>query len=184
MSEGAQIRVALAGNPNSGKSSIFNQLTGLNQKIGNYPGVTVDKKTASIRLPKGSSAAIIDLPGTYSIHPKSEDEQVVWDILSDKENKDHPDVVVVVADATNLKRNLLLFTQIADLGIPAVLLLNMIDLAKRRNKELDAGLLEKRLGVPVIKTNARTGSGIDDLLNLLINQWMSRTPKINARVIE
>ena len=167
MSASIPIRVALAGNPNSGKSSVFNKLTGLNQKIGNYPGVTVDKKLAKIKLPSGEPAEIIDLPGTYSIFPKSEDEQVVWDVLTDSSNAAHPDLVVVVADVTNLKRNLLLFTQINDLGIPTVLLLNMIDLADRKKKVVDDKLLAQRLKVPVIRTNARDGSGIAKLFELI-----------------
>ncbi len=164
MTRSTPIKVALAGNPNSGKSSVFNKLTGLNQKVGNYPGVTVDKKVAKLKLPGGTKAEVLDLPGTYSIYPKSEEEQVVWDVLTQPENPDKPDVVVVVADATNLKRNLLLFTQIVDLGHPTVLLLNMIDVVARRNRVIEAEVLAKRLGVPVIRTNARDGTGIKELL--------------------
>ena len=161
------IKVALAGNPNSGKTTVFNKLTGLNQKIGNFPGVTVDKKSAKIKLPSGNTCNVIDLPGTYSIYPKSEEEKVVWDVLTEKGNPNLPDVVVVVADATNLKRNLLLFTQIYDLGIPCVLVLNMIDVVERRKKVVEAQALRKILNVPVIEMNARKGVGIQSLLETL-----------------
>jgi ferrous iron transport protein B len=116
-------KVALIGNPNSGKSSLFNILTGLNQKIGNFPGVTVDKKSGQCILVSQVNAEIIDLPGTYSLYPKSEDERVVFDILMNEKDKHHPDTIVVVADASNLSRNLLLFTQLQDLGLPMVLAL-------------------------------------------------------------
>ncbi|HEY0244771.1 MAG TPA: FeoB small GTPase domain-containing protein, partial [Mucilaginibacter sp.] len=111
----ADIRVALVGNPNTGKSTLFNVLTGLNQKIGNFPGVTVDKKTGYCTLPDGRKAEIVDLPGTYSLYPKSQDESIVFSVLADSSNSSNPDLVVVILDATNLKRNLLLYTQVADL---------------------------------------------------------------------
>jgi ferrous iron transport protein B len=114
----ADIRVALVGNPNTGKSTLFNALTGLNQKIGNFPGVTVDKKIGYSQLPDGRSAEIIDLPGTYSLYPKSRDESIVFSVLAEKATELTPDLVVVILDATNLKRNLLLYTQVADLKIP------------------------------------------------------------------
>ena len=116
----ADIKVALVGNPNTGKSTLFNVLTGLNQKIGNFPGVTVDKKTGVCDLPDGRHAQIIDLPGTYSLYPKSKDESIVFSVLADKSNPLRPDLVVVILDASNLKRNLLLYTQVADLKIPVV----------------------------------------------------------------
>ncbi|MEY3451053.1 MAG: ferrous iron transport protein, partial [Bacteroidota bacterium] len=125
-------KIALIGNPNAGKSSLFNHLTGLNQKIGNFPGVTVDKKTGSCIMVEHVNAEIIDLPGTYSLYPKSQDEQVVFDILTNPQDKNYPDTIIVVADASNLKRNLLLFTEIKDLGIPIVLAINMVDVAKRQ----------------------------------------------------
>ena len=158
------MKIALAGNPNSGKSSLFNLLTGLNQKVGNYPGVTVDKKSGQARLPSGEKATVIDLPGTYSLYPKSEEEQIVYQILNDGNSVDRPDVIVVVADATNLKRNLLLFTQIHDTGIPTVLALNMMDLVDKRKKIVNVDLLQQNLGVPVISVNGRTGRGVDTLL--------------------
>jgi ferrous iron transport protein B len=166
MKEGRK-RIALVGNPNSGKSSLFNQLTGLNQKIGNFPGVTVDKKSGICTLSNGERVDIIDLPGTYSIYPKSKDESVVKDILLNKEGKLFPDVLVVVVDASNLKRNLLLFTQMKDLGLPVILAFNMVDMADRMGIGYDLEMLEKELIAPVIPINAREGEGIDRLKKLL-----------------
>ena len=159
--------VALVGNPNSGKSSLFNQLTGLNQKIGNFPGVTVDKKTGVCTLTNGERIDVLDLPGTYSVYPKSKDETVVTDILLNTSDPLFPDVVVVVVDTSNIKRNLLLFTQIKDLGIPVILALNMVDMADRIGKGYDLELLEKELEIPVVNINARNGVGIDRLKKVL-----------------
>ncbi len=168
-------KIALIGNPNSGKSTLFNQLTGLRQKTGNFPGVTVEKKTGTLRFPDSAAAGtpqetltlteatLIDLPGIYSIYPKSRDEQVAIDILANPQHPDHPDAVVVVADASNLQRNLLLFTQIADLGFPTVLALNMLDVADSMNLKVNAVQLAMQLNVPVVRINARTGEGIDRL---------------------
>lgn len=159
----ADIRVALVGNPNTGKSTLFNTLTGLNQKIGNFPGVTVDKKTGFCQLADGRNALIIDLPGTYSLYPKSQDESIVFSILADKANPLSPDLVVVILDATNLKRNLLLYTQVADLKIPVIIALNMMDLAKKSGINIDIDLFAKKLGVPVVPISARKTEGIDKL---------------------
>jgi len=159
----ADIKVALVGNPNTGKSTLFNTLTGLNQKIGNFPGVTVDKKTGLCTLPDGRTAEIIDLPGTYSLYPKSQDESIVFSVLADKANSHTPDLVVVILDATNLKRNLLLYTQVADLKIPVIVALNMIDLAKKSGIAIDIDLFSKKLGVPVVPISARKTEGIDKL---------------------
>ncbi len=156
-------RVALVGNPNSGKSSLFNQLTGLNQKIGNFPGVTVDKKSGICLLSNNEKIEIIDLPGTYSIYPKSNDETVVSDILLNKKDDLFPDILVVVLDSSNLKRNLLLFTQMKDLGLPVILALNMVDMADRMGLGFDLKLLEKELDAPIISINAREGEGIEEL---------------------
>ena len=122
-----RLNVALIGNPNTGKTSVFNQLTGLNQKVGNYPGITVEKKEGICKLPRGVKAHIIDLPGTYSLNTTSLDESVVIELLLNKNDKDYPDVAVVITDVENLKRNLLLFTQIKDLRIPSILVINMAD---------------------------------------------------------
>ena len=157
------LRVALVGNPNTGKSTLFNSLTGLNQKIGNFPCVTVDKKTGYCTLTDGRTAEIVDLPGTYSLYPKSQDESIVFSILADKANALKPDLVVVILDATNLKRNLLLYTQVADLKIPVVIALNMMDLAKKSGININIDLFSKKLGVPVIPVAARKGEGIDKL---------------------
>jgi ferrous iron transport protein B len=159
----ADIRVALVGNPNTGKSTLFNILTGLNQKIGNFPGVTVDKKTGFCQLPDGRTAEIIDLPGTYSIYPKSKDESVVFSVLADKARGLVPDLIVVILDASNLKRNLLLYTQIADLKIPVVVALNMIDVSEKAGITIDVDLFAKKLGVPVVPISARKIKGIDQL---------------------
>lgn len=160
-------KIALVGNPNSGKSSLFNHLTGLNQKIGNFPGVTVEKKTGYCYLTPSQKAQIIDLPGTYSMYPNSKDEQIVFDILVNQNNPLHPDIVVVIADASNFKRNLLLFTQIHDLGVPSVLVLNMMDLAEKTGFVINHNVLSEILGVPVIPMRARTGKGINMLKEAL-----------------
>ena len=132
-----RIKVALVGNPNTGKTSLFNHLTGLNQKVGNYPGVTVDKKQGTCTLSKSHKAIITDLPGTYSINPTSEDESIVFRTLFHKDVTEYPDVLVVVADVENLKRNLLLFSQIKDLEIPTVLVINMVDLMRKKGISID-----------------------------------------------
>jgi ferrous iron transport protein B len=163
MPAGTRLKIALVGNPNSGKSSLFNHLTGLNQKIGNFPGVTVDKKTGPCALPDGSIAAITDFPGVYSIYPRSIDERIVSEVLLNHHGENTPDKVVVVADATNLKRGLLLLTQIVDMGLPTILVLNMMDLVAKAGISYDFNMLSKRLGVPVIPVNARRGTGLDEL---------------------
>jgi ferrous iron transport protein B len=168
MSKSDMKKIALVGNPNSGKSSLFNHLTGLNQKIGNFPGVTVDKKTGYTTLANGEKVEVIDLPGTYSIYPNSTDEKIVFDILANKSNPLHPDIVVVIIDASNFKRNLLLFTQIHDLNIPSVLALNMMDIVEKTGLSIDANKLSEELGVPVLPMKARTGKGIDLLKNILV----------------
>jgi len=157
------MKVALVGNPNCGKSSLFNHLTGLRQKIGNFPGVTVDKKMGWVRSTEGADFQVIDLPGTYSLYPSSLDEQVVTQVLTHTTNPDFPDVIVVVVDASNLKRNLLLFDQIATLQIPLVLALNMLDTAKDKGVEVHAIQLGRQLGVPVVEINAREGVGLSSL---------------------
>jgi len=159
----ADLKVALIGNPNTGKSTLFNVLTGLNQKVGNFPGVTVDKKTGFCTLNDGRRAEIIDLPGTYSLYPKSKDESIVFSVLADRSNPHHPDLVIVILDASNLKRNLLLYTQVADLKIPVILALNMMDLANKAGLEININLLSKKVGVPVVPISARKAEGIDAL---------------------
>ncbi|MBU2047206.1 MAG: 50S ribosome-binding GTPase, partial [Bacteroidetes bacterium] len=175
-----KLRVALVGNPNTGKSTIFNALTGLNQKIGNFPGVTVDKKSGVSKLADGRAIEIVDLPGTYSLYPKSADETIVFEVLSDKNNSSHPDVVVIVADATNLKRNLLLYTQISDLGLPVIIALNMMDLALKSNMEIDVDTLAKLLNVQVVELAARKSQGIEGLKKAI--EFQSLIPLQNSTI--
>ena len=162
---GAPVRgrlVAVAGNPNSGKSTLFNALTGLRQKVGNYPGVTVEKREA--RLAGSTDIRLLDLPGTYSLVPHSPDEAVTRDVLLGRmPDTDPPDAVLIVADAGNLERNLYLATQVLDLGIPAVVACNMCDTLERDGQSLDAGRLAERLGVPVVATVGNTGRGVPEL---------------------
>lgn len=170
--EASLLKVALVGNPNSGKSTLFNALTGLNQRTGNFPGVTVDKRTGAARLVTAAgrniTAEFIDLPGTYSLYPKSLDERVAFEVLCDPSNEDHPDITVVVADASNLKRNLFLVTQIIDLKLPVILALNMMDLVEKAGMTIDTKLLSERLGVPVVPVNARKKEGIVELKKAIV----------------
>jgi len=169
MSKTRSITVALVGNPNTGKTSLFNQLTGLNQKVGNYPGITVDKKQGVCELSSNLNASIIDLPGTYSINPTSLDENIVYENLVDDQNPDFPDVVVVVAEVENLKRNLFLFTQVKDLGIPTVLAINMSDQMSRKGIKIDIKALEVALKTKVVLVSARKKIGITELKEVLRN---------------
>ena len=155
------IKVALIGNPNTGKTSLFNQLTGLTQKVGNYPGVTVDKKQGTCKLSATQNAVITDLPGTYSINPTSVDESIVLKTLLKKDIKESPDVILVVADVENLKRNLLLFSQIKDLEIPTVLAINMVDQMNRKGISIDLTALKEELNTEVILISARKNQGIE-----------------------
>ncbi len=166
------IKVALLGNPNSGKSTLFNALTGLNQQTGNYPGVTVEKHTGEAMFPKPGTQEyvqvnFIDLPGTYSIYPKTLDEEICYKVLCDETNEDHPDIAIIVADATNLRRSLYLATQIIDLGMPSILVLNMMDFARIRGVDIDISKLSELLGIPVVATNARKKVGVEELKQLL-----------------
>ncbi|MCW3462385.1 ferrous iron transport protein B [Chitinophaga nivalis] len=163
----APINIALVGNPNSGKSSLFNALTGLNQKVSNFPGVTVDKKTGTAQIVPGLTANIIDLPGTYSLYPKSADEYVTYDVLINPNSDDLPDMVIIVADASNLKRNLLFCSQIIDLKIPVIIALTMMDLARKKGVEIDLDGLERELGVPVVAINPRKNKGVAELKKII-----------------
>ena len=167
------ITVALVGNPNCGKTSLFNALTGLNQKVSNFPGTTVEKKIGEAKLSEQVKLQIIDLPGTYSLYPKSADELVTYEILRNKSETNYPDLVIFIADASNLKRNLLLFTQVSDLGVPALIALNMIDVAERRGIEYNISELSTQLGVKVIPINARKREGIDALKEVLLTDLPS-----------
>ncbi len=157
------IKVALIGNPNTGKTSVFNQLTGLKQKVGNYPGITVEKKEGICKLSNGQKAHIIDLPGTYSLNTTSLDESVVVELLLNKRNEDFPNVAVVITDIENLKRNLLLFTQIKDLKIPTLLVINMADRMVKKGITLDIKKLEEKLDTRIALVSTRQGTGIEEL---------------------
>lgn len=178
------INVALIGNPNTGKTSIFNQLTGLKQKVGNYPGITVEKKEGICKLPRGVKAHILDLPGTYSLNTTSLDESVVVELLLNKNDKDYPDVAVVISDVENLKRNLLLFTQIKDLKIPAILVINMADRMSRKGISLDIPKLETLLNTKIALTSTRKGEGIEELKNLIADyRSLSTEPNTDTAAI-
>ncbi len=180
------MKISLVGNPNSGKTSIFNRFTGLNQKIGNFPGVTVDKKTGILKTSTGDHA-VLDLPGIYSLYPKTQDEEVVYEILRDSSNPDYPDRIVVVADASNLERNLLLFTQVMDLGVPVILALNMSDIAAKKGLSIDYDKLSELLGgVKVFPVNARNGKGMEELIEGIVNEepYPAKTPFIGEEFEE
>lgn len=170
------MKIALIGNPNTGKSSIFNMLTGLRQHVGNFAGVTVDKKVGDWKV-GNETHQLVDFPGIYSIYPQTKDEEVVYKVLNDAKNPDFPDVVLMVLDATNLKRNLLLCSQIIDLGLPVVVLLNMWDVVKKRGIIIDVDTLSKRLGVPVIPIVARVGLGKDRLEKVVENKNFNASEK-------
>ena len=179
------IKVALIGNPNVGKTSVFNELTGLNQQVGNYPGITVEKKQGVCKLNETIKAKIIDLPGTYSLNASSIDENVVIELLLNKKDEDFPDVAVVVTEVENLKRNLLLFTQIKDLEIPTILVINMADRMKLKGIELDIPVLEKELKTKIALISSRKKIGIDYLKDLILNyNALSTEPCLNASSID
>ncbi|NNT70952.1 ferrous iron transport protein B [Flavobacterium sp. IMCC34852] len=179
------ITVALIGNPNTGKTSVFNQLTGLNQQVGNYPGITVEKKLGFCKLANNIKANILDLPGTYSLNASSIDENVVIELLLNKNDKLFPDVVVVVTDVENLKRNLLLFTQIKDLEIPTILVINMSDRMKAKGITLDLPYLEEQLKTKIVLVSTRKGIGIDELKNTIVEyKNLSTEPCLNASSID
>ncbi len=179
------INIALIGNPNVGKTSVFNQLTGLNQQVGNYPGITVEKKVGICKLASNLKATILDLPGTYSLNASSLDENVVIELLLNKNDKDYPDVAIVVTEVENLKRNLLLFTQIKDLEIPTILVINMADRMSYKGITLDIPYLEKMLKTKVALISSRKNEGIDELKNLIIKYKNIPTdPCLNASEID
>jgi ferrous iron transport protein B len=164
---GRTINIALVGNPNSGKSSLFNSLTGLKQHVGNFPGVTVDKKTGHCRISPNLEATLIDLPGTYSLYPKRSDEWVAYRVLLNQDKVIKPDLVLLVADASNLKRNLLFCSQIIDLNLPVVVALTMLDLAKQKGTQIDIAGLERELGIPIVPVNPRRNKGIELLKKVI-----------------
>ena len=160
-------KVALLGNPNSGKSTVFNQLTGLRQKVGNFPGVTVDKRLGKTLLSDNLWVTIIDFPGTYSLYPTSMDERIVVNTFTNPHDPNYPDAVLYIADLTQLEKHLLLLTQIHDLGIPILLALNMADAAREDKIEINAEELSRQLEMPTVKISARTGEGFDELKDRL-----------------
>lgn len=173
------INIVIVGNPNSGKSTLFNTLTGLNQKTGNFPGVTVDKKSGKVDLGKDTQANLIDLPGTYSLYPRRADEWVAYKVLMNADETIKPDVVLLVVDASNLKRNLLFCSQILDTKIPVVVALTMNDLAAKKGIKISIDGLQTDLGVPVVEINPRKNKGIQDLKKLLL--LSSKQSTINSR---
>ena len=179
------INVALIGNPNVGKTSVFNQLTGLNQQVGNYPGITVEKKIGFCKLSNNIKANILDLPGTYSLNASSIDENVVIELLLNKNDKLYPDVALLITDVENLKRNLLLFTQIKDLEIPTILVINMADRMEYKGISLDILHLEKTLKTKIALVSSRKGFGINELKKLIVDyKNLSTEPCLNASVID
>ena len=174
MAKSNKITVALVGNPNSGKTTLFNALTGLNQKVGNFPGITVDKKVGACQISQLASknkidTEFIDLPGSYSLYPKSMDESISFQVLCDPKNEHHPDVNIIIVDASNLKRSLCLATQVIDLKTPCILALNMMDLIEKDGIKIYLKLLEEKLGVAVVPINARKKIGIGNLKQAILN---------------
>ncbi|MFZ7105409.1 MAG: ferrous iron transport protein B [Bacteroidota bacterium] len=167
------LKIALIGNPNSGKSTVFNALTGLNQKVANFPGVTVDKRTGTTVIRSESGEAVncefIDLPGTYSLYPKSPDEQIPFQLLCNPDHELHPDLSIVVADGTNLKRNLFLCSQLIDLRIRVILVINMMDIVRARGTDIDLDCLSKKLGVTIVPMNARRSDGLEELKRAIVS---------------
>ena len=181
----AHLKIALVGNPNTGKTSLFNALTGLNQQVGNYPGITVEKKIGHCKLPDNQQAEIIDLPGTYSLNPSSEDEQVAVDTLINRQGTYFPDVVVVVSEVSNLKQNLLLFTQVKDLQLPTILVINMADQMQRKGISIDIPQLERLLHTRVILTSTRKVEGLLALKQAIVNfKELSLAPCVDMSRLE
>ncbi|MCX6183910.1 MAG: ferrous iron transport protein B [Flavobacterium sp.] len=179
------IQVALIGNPNTGKTSVFNQLTGLKQQVGNYPGITVEKKVGQCMLSETCLANVLDLPGTYSLNASSIDENVVIEVLLNKKDPNFPDVIAVITDVENLKRNLLLFTQIKDLELPTVLVINMADRMVPKGISMDIPYLEAQLQTKIVLVSSRKRTGIAELKNVLANyQQLSVSPCLNASSID
>ncbi|HUM52686.1 MAG TPA: FeoB small GTPase domain-containing protein, partial [Chitinophagales bacterium] len=172
-------KIALLGNPNTGKSSVFNQLTGLRQKVGNFPGVTVERKNGAFKLTDNIEISVTDFPGTYSLFPTSLDERIVLNALTNKNDIDFPDAMVYVADVNNLERHSLLLSQLIDLEFPIVLALNMNDLAEKTGLSVDAKKLETLFDLPVVSVNGRTGDGINALKNEL--QKLLQTKKSSSK---
>lgn len=179
------LKIALIGNPNTGKTSVFNRLTGLNQQVGNYPGITVERKAGVCKLPGNIKGEIVDLPGTYSLNASSIDENVVIELLLNRNDKDFPDVAVVVTDVENLKRNLLLFTQIKDLEIPAILVINMCDRMEKKGISIDIPYLEEHLRTKIALVSSRKNIGITELKEMIVEyKSLSTEPCLHASEID
>jgi ferrous iron transport protein B len=180
-----KLKIALIGNPNTGKTSVFNQLTGLNQQVGNYPGITVERKQGVVKLPGKIKGMILDLPGTYSLNASSIDENVVIELMLNRNDKDFPDVAIVVTEVENLKRNLLLFTQIKDLEIPTILVINMADRMGKRGITLDIPYLEEQLKTRIALVSSRSGKGIEKIKELILDyENLSTEPCLHASSID
>src|SRR5579871_6251403 len=168
---------ALVGPPNSGKSTLFNRLTGLRQKVGNFPGVTVEQHTGLVELPDGREVTLVDLPGVYSLAPRSEDEEVTCDVLKGRRrDTPKPDAILLILDSTNLARQLMLAAPILALHIPTLVLLNMADDLRSRGGSLDVDALVTQLGVPVALISARKGEGTEVVLEFLQRNAVSPQP--------
>ena len=176
------INIALIGNPNTGKTSLFNQLTGLTQKVGNYPGVTVDKKQGKCKLPDNRTAIITDLPGTYSINPTSIDESVVLKVLQSTKETEKPSAIIVVVDVENIKRNLLLFTQIQDLGMPTILAVNMSDQMEKKGITIDTHSMSEKLNTKVVLISTRNSADILKVKEAIVSLDVSKTSKENFAI--
>lgn len=173
--------IALIGNPNTGKTSLFNALTGQKQRVGNYPGVTVEKKSGLWKLSKTESVTVIDLPGTYSLSAQTIDERITVDVLSGNIPDLSPSLMIVVIDAENLQRNLFLASQASELGVPIVIALNCWDIAERKGIQIDSKLLEKRLGVPVVPTVANQTKGIANLADAVKKSLKQKTIMVRPK---
>jgi ferrous iron transport protein B len=167
-------KILLVGNPNSGKSTLFNKLTGLNQKTSNFPGVTVEKKTGFFTIDQ-ISYELIDLPGTYSLFPNSKDEKIVSNILCNQNNESYPDLIIYVADVNQLERHLLLASQISDLNIPLILVFNMIDLLEKEDKAIDTSHINNYFKTEVVLCDARSNRGVEDLKKAIIARSNSKS---------
>lgn len=166
--------MALVGNPNSGKTSLFNKLTGLHQKVGNFPGITVEKKSGEFQV-EDLKVELVDLPGTYSLQPRSMDEEVTAKAINDTDNPDHPDLVLIVVDASHLKTSLYLALQVIEKRIPAILVMNMADQLTRLSPDMDADELSRQLGLTLNKTVARDGDGINELKHTIASHSLEKT---------